>query len=250
MRKSILCLLLLLSIAGLQAQSIHKTWQILTISDIPMPDGMIIIMQFTEEGELNMFSPSGNATTEYKLSDDNKTLEIKGEENDEIWEIVTLTENELVINDPLNGEFRMQETDIDPNTLVEPLIEGPEEEPRPEYSIDSDFKPSKKDAKLIQGYWVAKSFNGVDLPSEIGIAIEFGKSDKIYMYINGAFDEDESATYKLVGQKLEIDSERGDELWGIKSLGKDEMILLDKSVGEIKLTKTKKPKEEKKVVED
>jgi hypothetical protein len=252
MRKSILILCFLISIISLQAQSLHKTWLLESISGQPIPEGLVVVMQFTEEGFLNMFSPSGNASTEFTLSEDKKSLELTTGEKVETWEIQSLSETQLVLNDPMNGVFTLTETDMEPNDLVieepiidEPFIEEPYED-EPTFSIDSDFKSSKKDAKMIQGYWIAKSFNGVELPEEIGISIEFSKNGDMAMYVNGEFDESENATYKLNGQKLEINSPRGEEIWGIKSLGKTEMILLDKSVGEIKLEKAKKPKAEKK----
>ena len=243
MRKSILVLCFLISIISLQAQSLYKTWVLESIEGQAVPENLTVIMQFTEENVLNMFSPSGNASTDFELSADQKSLELISGDKVEIWHIESLSKSELVINDPMNGLFVLTETDLDPNDLVidEPFIEEPYEE-EPEFSIDSDFKASKKDAKLIRGYWIAKSFNGVELPAEISISIEFSKSGNMSMYVNGEFDESENATYKLNGQKLEIGGPRGDEIWGIKSLGKKDMVLLDKSVGEIKLEKAKKPK--------
>ena len=74
MRKSILVLCFLISIISLQAQSLYKTWVLESIEGQAVPENLTVIMQFTEENVLNMFSPSGNASTDFELSADQKSL--------------------------------------------------------------------------------------------------------------------------------------------------------------------------------
>jgi hypothetical protein len=158
-------------------------------------------------------------------------------------QIKKLTETEFIFSEGEVGNFYLVRTDEELPAVVAPVEEEPLEEPMI-YNIETDYKASKKTGKLLQHKWDVLSVSGQPAPEGVTLSIEFRKDSKIVLISNGNSLEKGSWKLGKDGKKIEVkDSEDGiEEVWGIKVLDKDKLIIIDQKSGEIAMKKAAKTK--------
>jgi hypothetical protein len=159
---------------------------------------------------------------------------------EEKWEIKKLTETELVFNESESGDFYLIKTDEDLPAMVAPIEEAPMEEPKI-YSIETDYKASKKTSKLLLGKWDVEMVEGIPAPEGSSLSVDFKQDFKIFLSVNGESMEKGSWKLSKDGKKIELTDYSGKvEVWGIKVLDKKALVFMDYISGEIVLKKAKK----------
>jgi hypothetical protein len=240
-----LLLLILTSIIGvLSAQDIDtkqlvNSWKFVKMGDVELPSDLAMIAKISES-TITIGSQISVSSWNYEL--DKNTLILKLEEGqEEKWEIKKLTETEFIFSEGEAGDFYLVRTDEELPPVVAPLEEEPIEEPII-YSIETDYKASKKTGKLLQNKWDVQSVGGQLAPEGVSFSIEFKKDSKIILVSNGNSLEKGSWKLSKDGKKIEVkESEDGtQEIWGIKVLDKDKLIIIDQKSGEIAMKKAAK----------
>ncbi len=245
--KNLLLLLLTSIIAVVSAQDIDtkllvNSWKFVKMGDAELPEDLTMIAKISES-TITIGSQISVTSWNYEL-DENNTLVLKLEEGqEEKWVIKKLTETEFIFSEGEVGNFYLIRTDEELPAVVAPLEEEPLEEPML-YNIETDYKASKKTGKLLQNKWDVQSVSGQPAPEGVTLSIEFRKDSKIILNSNGNSLERGSWKLGKDGKKIEVkDSEDGiEEVWGIKVLDKDKLIIIDQKSGEIAMKKAAKTK--------
>lgn len=244
----ILLIFLFSSIIGLvSAQEIDKkhlvkNWKFIKMGDVELPDDLSMIAKISES-TITIGSQISVSSWNYVLGENN-TLVLKLEEGqEEKWEIKKLTETEFVFSEGEAGDFYLVKTDEELPAVVAPVEVEPAEEPMI-YTIETDYKASKKTAKLLQSAWEVQTVGGVPAPEGVTLSIEFKKDAKIILVSNGNSLEKGSWKLSKDGKKIEVkDSKDGtEEVWGIKVLDKNNLTIIDYNSGEIVMKKAAKAK--------
>lgn len=109
------------------------------------------------------------------------------------------------------------------------------------YSIETDYKAKGNEAKLLEGVWRLTFINSIEIPEQENMRLEF-KSNSDLIFSNNE-DVSEKSKWKLSKDSKKIEITDNDALepnfWGIKFLSKDEAILMDAEIGEMRLKKSK-----------
>jgi len=233
-----------LLISGLKAQDFtNKIWQFYSIGEELLSENDVTTyFKMFSDGKMQVLDKGIASMCTWELSEDKKALIVKSNSSSDRWEIKEQTKELLVIENLGVGTLTLKLADDQTIDLTlgialpeeEPIVNESEPE-SPKYSIETDYKPSKKDAKLLIGTWDAKLFFGQKLPEGLSIKMELTKKGEITVYINGKADE--TNTYKLSAdsKKMEINRNGKIEYWGIKLLNKNELYVMDKNMGEIQL---------------
>jgi TonB family protein len=107
------------------------------------------------------------------------------------------------------------------------------------FSIETDYKAKGNEAKLLEGVWRLTFINSIEIPEQENMRLEF-KSNSDLTFSNNE-DVSEKSKWKLSkdSKKIEIIDADASEpnFWGIKFLSKDEAILMDAEIGEMRLKK-------------
>lgn len=247
MKRILLCSLsFLFLISGLKAQNFtEKVWQFYAMGDeLFSENDMFTYFKMSADGTMQVLDNGVSSVGAWELSEDKKALILKSESSSDRWEIKEQKDDLLIIENLKVGTLTLklaedQTIDLTVSTeLPEDEVEIVEPEAEPVYhSIETDYKPTKKDAKLLIGTWEARVFSGQKLPDGISIKMELTKKGEITMYVNGKAEETNTYKRSTDGKKLEIDRNSKTEYWGIKVLNAKELHIVDKNVGEIQLFK-------------
>jgi hypothetical protein len=245
--KCLLFLALFLTTIFVSAQEIDKkylvnNWKFVKMGDVEMPAELSMIAKLSDS-TITIGSQISVSSWNYTLGENNTLILKLDEGQEERWEIKKLTETEFIFSEGETGDFYLVKTDEDLPQLVAPIEEEPLEEPII-YSLDTDYKASKKTGKLLQNKWDVQSVGGKPAPEGITLSIEFKKDSKVVLVSNGNSIERGSWKLGKDGKKIEIkDTEDGsEEVWGIKVLDKDKLIIIDIRSGEIVMKKAAKTK--------
>jgi hypothetical protein len=245
--KYLLFLALFLTTIFVSAQEIEKkylvnNWKFVKMGDVEMPAELSMIAKLSDS-TITIGSQISVSSWNYTLGENNTLILKLDEGQEERWEIKKLTETEFIFSEGETGDFYLVKTDEDLPQLVAPIEEEPLEEPII-YSLDTDYKASKKTGKLLQNKWDVQSVGGKPAPEGITLSIEFKKDSKVVLVSNGNSIERGSWKLGKDGIKIEIkDTEDGsEEVWGIKVLDKDKLIIIDIRSGEIVMKKAAKTK--------
>lgn len=111
-----------------------------------------------------------------------------------------------------------------------------------EYSIETDYIPTKKDESNIVGTWEAKTLNGAKIPLAGSIQIKMSKKGAFELLLNGKSAQKGSYKFMPGNNKIEIISGEVKEYWGLQELSKGELKIIDKTIGKINLVKVKTKK--------
>lgn len=241
----ILLLFLFTAIATISiSQEIDKkklisNWKFVKMGDSDLTDDVIMIAKITDS-TFTIGSQYSVSSWNYRIDDLNTFVLLMEEGLEEKWEIKKLTETELVFNESEAGDFYLIKTDEDLPALVAPVEEPPMEEPKI-YSIETDYKASKKTSKLLLGKWDVETVEGIPAPEGSSLSVEFKQDFKIFLSVNGESMEKGSWKLSKDGKKIELTDYSGNvEVWGIKVLDKKALVLMDYVSGEIVLKKAKK----------
>jgi hypothetical protein len=245
--KNLLLLLLTSIISVASAQDIDtkllvNSWKFVKMGDAELPEDLTMIAKISES-TITIGSQISVTSWNYEL-DENNNLVLKLEEGqEEKWEIKKLTETEFIFSEGEVGNFYLVRTDEELPAVVAPVEEEPLEEPMI-YNIETDYKASKKTGKLLQHKWDVQSVSGQPAPEGVTLSIEFKKDSKVVLVSNGNSIERGSWKLGKDGKKIEVkDKEDGsEEVWGIKVLDKDKLIIIDQKSGEIAMKKAAKTK--------
>jgi hypothetical protein len=245
--KYLLFLALFLTTIFVSAQEIDKkylvnNWKFVKMGDVEMTAELSMIAKLSDS-TITIGSQISVSSWNYTLGENNTLILKLDEGQEERWEIKKLTETEFIFSEGETGDFYLVITDEDLPQLVAPIEEEPLEEPKI-YSLDTDYKASKKTGKLLQNKWDVQSVGGKPAPEGITLSIEFKKDSKVVLVSNGNSIERGSWKLGKDGIKIEIkDTEDGsEEVWGIKVLDKDKLIIIDIRSGEIVMKKAAKTK--------
>jgi hypothetical protein len=245
--KNLFLLTFLVLTTLIHAQEIDKkhlinSWKFVKMGEAEMPGEMVMIAKITDS-TLTVGSQYSVSSWNYRLDEQNTIVLFMEDGREEKWIIKKLTASELVFSESEAGEFYLIKTEEDLPAIIAPVEEGPVEKPKI-YSIESDYKASKKTVNLLKGIWNVETIGGAKAPEGVTLSIEFRKDFKIILTSSG--ETLEKGTWKLGkdGKKIEVidATERPDELWGIKVLDKEKLVLLDYMSGEIVMKKAKKAK--------
>ena len=249
MKKLILFLLITINSIVIYAQDIDKkylvnNWKLLKMGESELPAELTMILKISDS-TITMGSQESVSSWNYKLGENNSIILVLEDGNEEKWIIKKLNENELVFNEGSTGDFYLEKTDEDLPAFVAPVIEEEIiEEPAVFLSIETDYKASKKTEKLLIGIWNVETVSGIAAPDGASLSVEFKKDKKIRLTANGT--EIEKGSWKIGkdGKKIEVKNPDDDseELWGIKTLDKNSLVLLDLISGEIVMKRAKKAK--------
>ena len=109
------------------------------------------------------------------------------------------------------------------------------------FSIETDYKAKGNEAKLLVGKWRLVAMNNINLLEFDELYIDF-KSNSEMKFTNNK-DIEEKSKWKLSKDSKKIEIIDADasapDFWGIKFLSKDEAILIDAEIGEMRLKKSK-----------
>jgi hypothetical protein len=245
--KYLLFLALFLTTIFVSAQEIDKkylvnNWKFVKMGDVEMPAELSMIAKLSDS-TITIGSQISVSSWNYTLGENNTLILKLDEGQEERWEIKKLTETEFIFSEGETGDFYLVKTDEELPQVVAPIEEEPLEEPKI-YSLDTDYKASKKTGKLLQNKWDVQSVGGKPAPEGITLSIEFKKDSKVVLVSNGNSIERGSWKLGKDGKKIEVkDKEDGsEEVWGIKVLDKDKLIIIDIRSGEIVMKKAAKTK--------
>jgi hypothetical protein len=240
--KYLLFLALFLTTIFVSAQEIDKkylvnNWKFVKMGDVEMPAELSMIAKLSDS-TITIGSQISVSSWNYTLGENNTLILKLDEGQEERWEIKKLTETEFIFSEGETGDFYLVKTDEELPQVVAPIEEEPLEEPKI-YSLDTDYKASKKTGKLLQNKWDVQSVGGKPAPEGITLSIEFKKDSKVVLVSNGNSIERGSWKLGKDGKKIEVkDKEDGsEEVWGIKVLDKDKLIIIDQKSGEIAMKK-------------
>jgi hypothetical protein len=246
--KNLLLLFLTSIIATVSAQEIDKkhlvnNWKFVKMGDVEMPAELSMIAKLSDS-TITIGSQISVSSWNYTLGENNTLILKLDAGQEERWEIKKLTETEFVFRKVETGEFYLVKTEEDLPAIVAPIEEAQEEEETKIYSIETDYKASKKTVKLLQGTWDVETVGGVPSSEGVNLSVEFKKDSKTVLFFSGTPVEKGSWNLTKDGKKIELKDRDGgiEELWGIKSLDKNNLIVVDANSGDIVLKKAKKAK--------
>lgn len=220
-----------------------NNWKFVKMGDVEMPEDLSMIAKISES-TITIGSSMSVSSWNYVLGDNNQLVLKLEEGQEEIWTIKKLTNTELIFSEGENGDFFLVKTDEELPAVIAPVEEGPVEEPKI-YSVETDYKASKKTGKLLLGTWDVQTVAGIPAPEGISLSVEFSKDGKIALISNKQKNE-EKGNWKIAkdGKKIEVtDAQNGElEIWGIKILDKDNFVIIDVKSGEIVMKRAKKTK--------
>ncbi len=254
MKYSLIAVLFLFTAMHIDAQNeidtkfLVNSWKVVSLGENALPtEDFLMIFKFTEEGVVTIGSTYSVQAANYKL--ENNKISISSEEVVETWEIKKLTADEFVFYEERSGdvklvvtteEFPAVVTPIEALEFEEPKIEETKiEEPKIEEpvinSIETDYQPSKKTKKLMIGTWSVISIGNISAPEGMSLEIILSKEGKVEMLSNG--EKNVSGNWKLSEdkKKINISGELNNEVWGIKSLDKSNMVIVEAMAGDIVL---------------
>lgn len=241
----ILLLFLFTAIATISiSQEIDKkklisNWKFVKMGDSDLTDDVIMIAKITDS-TFTIGSQYSVSSWNYRLDEPNTFVLLMEEGLEEKWEIKKLKETELVFNESEAGDFYLIKTNEDLPAVLAPIEEAPMEEPKI-YSIETDYKASKKTSKLLPGKWDVETVEGVPAPEGSSLSVDFKQDFKIFLSVNGESMEKGSWKLSKDGKKIELTDYSGNvEVWGIKVLDKKALVIMDYVSGEIVLKKAKK----------
>jgi hypothetical protein len=241
----ILLLFLFTAIATISiSQEIDKkklisNWKFVKMGDTDLTEDFVMIAKITDS-TFTIGSQYSVSSWNYRIDELNTFVLIMEEGLEEKWEIKKLTETELVFNESESGDFYLIKTDEDLPAMVAPIEEAPMEEPKI-YSIETDYKASKKTSKLLLGKWDVEMVEGIPAPEGSSLSVDFKQDFKIFLSVNGESMEKGSWKLSKDGKKIELTDYSGKvEVWGIKVLDKKALVFMDYISGEIVLKKAKK----------
>jgi len=220
-------------------------WKFVKMGEVEMPEELSMIAKITDS-TITIGSQMSVSSWNYVLGDNSLILKME-DGQEEKWIIKKLNETELIFTEGETGDFYLVRTDEDLPAIVAPIEEAPEEEPQI-YSIETDYKASKKTVKLLQGTWDVQTVGGVPAPEDVTLSLELKKDSKTILSYSGTPVEKGSWSLTKDGKKIELKDRDGgiEELWGIKSLDKNNLVIIDVNSGDIVLKKAKKAKKSKK----
>jgi hypothetical protein len=247
MKHSLIAGFLLLTALQINAQNeidtkyLVNSWKIVSLGEKPLPsEDFLMIFKFTAEGVLTIGSNYSVQAFNYKLEDNIISISSENEE-EEKWEIKKLTSEEFVFLEEKTGEIKLVITAEDLPAVVTPIEEPEIEEPIAN-SIETDYKPTKKTKKLLIGTWSVTRIGNIDAPKGMSLEITLSKEGKVNMLSNA--ENNVSGNWKLSEdkKKINISIELNDEVWGIKTVDKKNLIILDETSGEIVMKRATKAK--------
>jgi hypothetical protein len=244
MKYSLIAVLFLFTAMHIDAQNeidtkfLVNSWKVVSLGENALPtEDFLMIFKFTEEGVLTVGSTYSVRAANYKL--ENNKISISSEEMVETWEIKKLTADEFVFYEEKTGDVKLVFTTDDLPAVVSPIEEPEFEEPKFEElvinSIETDYQPSKKTQKLMIGTWSVISIGNISAPEGMSLEIILAKEGKFEMLSNG--EKNVSGNWKLSEdkKKINISGELNNEVWGIKSLDKSNMVIVVANSGDIVL---------------
>jgi len=107
----------------------------------------------------------------------------------------------------------------------------------PEYLIETKYKPSTETEKLLPGIWQIQSIQGKKVPFNDDLIIEFKKDNSL---TQTSFEDIVASANWFInpdGRKIDIKAEDETKIstWGIESLSKKKLVIVDKKIGLIVL---------------
>jgi TonB family protein len=109
------------------------------------------------------------------------------------------------------------------------------------YSIETDYKAKGNEANLLEGVWQLTFINSIEIPEQDNLRLEFKSNSDLIFSNNEGIAEKSKWKLSKGSKKIEIiDADASaTDFWGIKFLSKDEAILIDVEIGEMRLKKSK-----------
>jgi protein TonB len=109
------------------------------------------------------------------------------------------------------------------------------------YSIETDYKAKGNEANLLEGVWRLTFINSIEIPEQDNLRLEFKSNSDLIFSNNEGIAEKSKWKLSKGSKKIEIiDADASaTDFWGIKFLSKDEAILIDVEIGEMRLKKSK-----------
>lgn len=216
-----------------------NNWRAIEFGAELMPDAdeFLMIFKFSVDGTITIGSSFSVSSAVYELRADN-TIKVQAEGMDEIWEIKKLTEKEFIFHEAQTGLVKLVFTNEDLPAVVTQLEDYPNEKeivqkPAEPYSIETNYKGTRKTAQQLVGVWEVIKIGEIAAPEGRSLDILFDKNGTVKMLSNS--DEAINGKWSLSddNRKINVSGDMNDEVWGIKILDKKQLTIVEKGAGEI-----------------